>query len=215
MAPHNLGLTYVGASLLWIGWLGFNAGSELVADGVSALAFINTVLCPAVAALTWMVAEWILFKKPSTRGTASGVLAGLVAITPACAFVGPMGAIVIGIAAGLACLWGVHGFKKLTKVDDSLDVFGVHGIGAIVGGVLTGVFCDPSLGGTGFKGDWTSIAGQVYGQTMSLVVAMLWSFVVSIIAFKLASVLVGLRVTADEESEGLDLASHGERGYNL
>lgn len=215
MAPHNLGLTYVGASLLWIGWLGFNAGSELVADGVSALAFINTVLCPAVAALTWMVAEWILFKKPSTLGTASGVLAGLVAITPACAFVGPMGAIVIGIVAGLACLWGVHGFKKLTKIDDSLDVFGVHGIGAIVGGVLTGVFCDPSLGGTGFKGDWTSIAGQVYGQTMSLVVAMLWSFVVSIIAFKLASVLVGLRVTADEESEGLDLASHGERGYNL
>lgn len=215
MAPHNLGLTYVGACLLWIGWLGFNAGSQLVADGVSSLAFINTVLCPATAALTWMAAEWIIFKKPSTLGTASGVLAGLVAITPACAFVGPMGAIVIGFIAALACLWGVHGFKKLTKIDDSLDVFGVHGIGAIVGGVLTGVFCDPSLGGTGFKGDWTSIAGQVYGQTMSLVVAMLWSFVVSIIAFKLASVLVGLRVTADEESEGLDLASHGERGYNL
>ncbi|MCI6906407.1 MAG: ammonium transporter [Succinatimonas sp.] len=215
MAPHNLGLTYVGACLLWIGWLGFNAGSELLADGVSALAFINTVLCPAAAAMTWMASEWIIFKKPSTLGTASGVLAGLVAITPACAFVGPMGAIVIGIAAGLACLWGVHGFKKLTKVDDSLDVFGVHGIGAIVGGILTGVFCDPALGGTGFKGDWTSIAGQVYGQTMSLVVAIVWSLVVSVIAFKLASVLVGLRVTQDEESEGLDLASHGERGYNL
>ncbi len=215
MAPHNLGLTYVGACLLWIGWLGFNAGSELVADGVSSLAFINTVLCPATAALTWMAAEWIIFKKPSTLGTASGVLAGLVAITPACAFVGPMGAIVIGFIAALACLWGVHGFKKLTKIDDSMDVFGVHGIGAIVGGILTGVFCDPSLGGTGFKGEWTSIAGQVYGQTVSLLVAIVWSFVVSVIAFKLAKVLVGLRVSTDEESEGLDLASHGERGYNL
>lgn len=215
MAPHNLGLTYVGACLLWIGWLGFNAGSELVADGVSSLAFINTVLCPATAALTWMVAEWIIFKKPSTLGTASGVLAGLVAITPACAFVGPMGAIVIGFIAALACLWGVHGFKRLTKIDDSMDVFGVHGIGAIVGGILTGVFCDPSLGGTGFKGEWTSIAGQVYGQTVSLLVAIVWSFVVSVIAFKLAKVLVGLRVSTDEESEGLDLASHGERGYNL
>ena len=215
MAPHNLGLTYVGACLLWIGWLGFNAGSELVADGVSSLAFINTVLCPATAALTWMAAEWIIFKKPSTLGTASGVLAGLVAITPACAFVGPMGAIVIGFIAALACLWGVHGFKRLTKIDDSMDVFGVHGIGAIVGGILTGVFCDPSLGGTGFKGEWTSIAGQVYGQTVSLLVAIVWSFVVSVIAFKLAKVLVGLRVSTDEESEGLDLASHGERGYNL
>ncbi|WP_406031426.1 ammonium transporter [Succinivibrio sp.] len=215
MAPHNLGLTYVGACLLWIGWLGFNAGSELVADGVSSLAFINTVLCPATAALTWMAAEWIIFKKPSTLGTASGVLAGLVAITPACAFVGPMGAIVIGFIAALACLWGVHGFKRLTKIDDSMDVFGVHGIGAIVGGILTGVFCDPSLGGTGFKGEWTSIAGQVYGQTVSLLIAIVWSFVVSVIAFKLAKVLVGLRVSTDEESEGLDLASHGERGYNL
>lgn len=215
MAPHNLGLTYVGACLLWIGWLGFNAGSELVADGVSSLAFINTVLCPASAALTWMASEWIIFKKPSTLGTASGVLAGLVAITPACAFVGPMGAIVIGFVSALACLWGVHGFKRLTKIDDSMDVFGVHGIGAIVGGILTGVFCDPSLGGTGFKGEWTSIAGQVYGQTVSLLVAIVWSFVVSVIAFKLAKVLVGLRVSTDEESEGLDLASHGERGYNL
>ncbi|MGN0902824.1 MAG: ammonium transporter, partial [Succinivibrio sp.] len=215
MAPHNVGYTYVGAALLWIGWLGFNAGSELVADNVSALAFINTVLCPAAAALTWMVTEWIVFRKPSTLGTASGVLAGLVAITPACAFVGPMGALIIGIVSGLACVWGVHGFKRLTKIDDSMDVFGVHGIGAIVGGILTGVFCDPALGGTGFKGDWTSIAGQVYGQAMSLVVAIVWSFVVSVIAFKLAQVLVGLRVTADEEAEGLDLASHGERGYNL
>ncbi len=216
MTPHNLSLTYVGACLLWIGWLGFNAGSELVADNISALAFINTVVCPATAALTWMCAEWILFKKPSTLGTASGVLAGLVAITPACAFVGVMGSIVIGIAAALACLWGVHGFKKLTKIDDSLDVFGVHGIGAIVGALLTGIFCAPSLGGQGFKEGWDSIAGQFYGQLMSVIVAIVWSFVVSFIAFKVAGLICsGMRVHSDEESEGLDLASHGERGYNI
>ncbi len=215
MTPHNLGYTYIGACLLWIGWLGFNAGSELVADGISALAFINTVLCPAAAALTWMALEWIIFKKPSTLGTASGVIAGLVGITPACAFVSPLGAVVIGISCGALCLWGVHGFKRLTKVDDSLDVFGIHGLGAICGGLLTGVFCDPALGGTGFKGEWTSIAGQVYGQGVSILIAILWSFVVSVIAFTVAKKLVGLRVSADEESEGLDLASHGERGYNL
>lgn len=215
LTPHNLGLTYIGASLLWIGWLGFNAGSELIADGVSSLAFINTVLCPAVAALTWMFAEWILFMKPSTLGTASGVLAGLVAITPACAYVGPCGAIIIGIVSAMSCLWGVHGFKKLTGIDDSLDVFGVHGIGAIVGALLTGIFCAPSLGGTGFKAGWDSIAGQFYGQFMSVVISIIWSAVVSVIAFKLASMLFGLRVDADAESEGLDLSTHGERGYNL
>jgi Amt family ammonium transporter len=215
MTPHNLGFTYIGACLLWIGWLGFNAGSELCADGISALAFINTVLCPAAAALTWMFAEWIIFKKPSTLGTASGVIAGLVGITPACAFVSPAGAIVIGIACGIICLWGVHGFKRLLKIDDSLDVFGIHGLGAICGGVLTGVFCDPELGGTGFKGEWTSIAGQTYGQIGSILVSIVWSFVASVIAFYVAKKLVGLRVSSDEESEGLDLASHGERGYNL
>lgn len=215
MAPHNLSFSYIGACLLWIGWLGFNAGSELLADGISALAFINTVICPASAAIAWCGAEWIMFKKPSTLGAASGIVAGLVAITPACAYVGPVGAMVIGVASGLACLWGVHGFKRLTKIDDSLDVFGVHGIGAILGGILTGVFCSPSLGGMGFKEGWDSIAGQVYGQTMSLVVSMVWSLVVSVIAFKVAGLLVGTRVTADEESEGLDLASHGERGYNI
>ncbi len=215
MTPHNLGFTYIGACLLWIGWLGFNAGSELIADGISALAFINTVLCPAAAALTWMCSEWVLFKKPSTLGTASGVIAGLVGITPACAFVSPLGAVIIGIACGFICLWGVHGFKRLTGIDDSLDVFGIHGLGAICGGVLTGVFCDPALGGTGFKGEWTSILGQVYGQTASIVVSIVWSAVVSVIAFSVAKKLVGLRVTSDEESEGLDLASHGERGYNI
>ena len=215
MTPHNLGFTYIGACLLWIGWLGFNAGSELCADGVSALAFINTVLCPAAAALTWMCAEWIIFKKPSTLGTASGVIAGLVGITPACAFVSPAGAIVIGIACGVICLWGVHGFKRLLKIDDSLDVFGIHGLGAICGGILTGVFCSPELGGTGFKGEWTSILGQTYGQIGSIIVSVVWSFVASVIAFYIAKKLVGLRVSSDEESEGLDLASHGERGYNL
>jgi len=215
MTPHNLGFTYIGACLLWIGWLGFNAGSELIADVISALAFINTVLCPAAAALTWMCSEWVLFKKPSTLGTASGVIAGLVGITPACAFVSPLGAVIIGIACGFICLWGVHGFKRLTKIDDSLDVFGIHGLGAICGGVLTGVFCDPALGGTGFKGEWTSILGQVYGQTASIVVSIVWSAVVSVIAFSVAKKLVGLRVSSDEESEGLDLASHGERGYNI
>jgi Amt family ammonium transporter len=215
MTPHNLGFTYIGACLLWIGWLGFNAGSELCADGISALAFINTVLCPAAAALTWMFAEWIIFKKPSTLGTASGVIAGLVGITPACAFVGPAGAILIGIACGVICLWGVHGFKRLLKIDDSLDVFGIHGLGAICGGILTGVFCSPELGGTGFKGEWTSILGQTYGQIGSIIVSVVWSFVASVIAFYIAKKLVGLRVSSDEESEGLDLASHGERGYNL
>lgn len=215
MAPHNVSLTYVGSALLWIGWLGFNAGSELTADGISALAFINTVICPAAAAIAWMAGEWLMYRKPSTLGTSSGVVAGLVAITPACAFVGPVGALIIGFAAGFVGLWGVHGFKKLTHIDDSLDVFGVHGLCGITGGLLTGIFCSPSLGGQGFKEGWDSIAGQFYGQFMSIVVTIVWSLVVSVIAFKIADLLVGIRVTPEEESEGLDLASHGERGYNL
>lgn len=215
LAPHNLTLTYVGACLLWMGWLGFNAGSELLADGVSSLAFINTVIAPAAAAASWMGCEWVLFKKPSTLGTASGVVAGLVAITPACAFVSPSGALIIGLAAGALCLWGVHGFKRLTKQDDSLDVFGVHGIGAITGALLTGIFCAPSLGGAGYKDGWESMGGQFYGQLMSVVISMVWSLVVSVIAFKVADKLVSLRVDAEQESEGLDLASHGERGYSI
>ncbi len=215
LAPHNVSFTYVGAALLWVGWLGFNAGSELAADGISALAFINTVICPAAAAMAWMAGEWMLFKKPSTLGTASGVVAGLVAITPACAYVGPVGALIIGIVAGFVCLWGVHGFKKLTGIDDSLDVFGVHGLGGITGGLLTGIFCAPSLGGQGFKEGWDSIAGQFYGQFMGIVITIVWSLVVSVVAFKIADILIGIRVSPEEESEGLDLATHGERGYNL
>lgn len=216
LTPHSLPLTYVGCGLLWIGWFGFNAGSELASDGVSALAFANTVFAPAVAAIVWMVAEMILSGKASTLGSASGVLAGLVAITPACAFVGPLGAVVIGAVAALVCLWGVRGFKRLTKIDDSLDVFGIHGLGAIVGALLTGVFCAPSLGGTGFKADYTSIAGQFYGQLGSVIVAIIWSAVVSVIAFAIAGKLTGgLRASTDDERMGLDLAAHGERGYNL
>lgn len=216
LAPHNLTLTYVGGGMLWLGWFGFNAGSELAADGISALAFINTAIAPATAALAWMGVEWVMYKKPSTLGTVSGVLAGLVAITPACAFVGPLGAVVIGAVAGICCVWGVHGFKRLTGIDDSLDVFGIHGIGAIIGALLTGVFCAPSLGGAGFKGDWTSIGGQVYGQFMSIVITVIWSGIASFIAFKVAGILTGgIRVSDEIEREGLDIAVHGERGYNL
>lgn len=216
LAPHNLPITYIGAGLLWIGWFGFNAGSELTADGTAAIALLNTAIAPAAAALSWMAAEWVLFKKPSTLGTSSGVVGGLVAITPACAFVGPFGALIIGLVAGFLCLWGVHGFKRLTKVDDSLDVFGIHGIGGIVGALLTGIFCAPGLGGAGYNGDYTSVAGQFYGQFMSVVIGVVWSGVVAYISFKLAAMLFGgLRVESEEETEGLDLASHGERGYNL
>lgn len=216
LTPHSLPLTYIGCGLLWIGWFGFNAASQLTSDGVSSLAFANTVFAPAAAAIVWMISEKILSGKASTLGSASGVLAGLVAITPACAFVGPLGGIVIGSISSLVCLWGVRGFKRLTKIDDSLDVFGIHGLGAIVGALLTGVFCSPSLGGTGFKGDYTSILGQFYGQLGSVVVAIVWSGIVALIAFYLAGKLTGgLRAELDEERMGLDLAAHGERGYNM
>lgn len=216
LTPHSLPLTYIGCGLLWLGWFGFNAGSELTSDGISALAFANTVFAPAAAALVWMLAEKILNGKASTLGSASGVLAGLVAITPACAFVSPLGGIIIGAIASLVCLWGVRGFKRLTKIDDSLDVFGIHGLGAIVGALLTGVFCSPSLGGTGFKGEYTSIIGQFYGQFGSVVIAIVWSGLVAILSFYLAGKITGgLRVDMDEERMGLDLSAHGERGYNL
>ena len=155
-------------------------------------------------------------QKAVNLSTVSGVLAGLVAITPACAFVGPIGAVIIGAVAGVCCVWGVHGFKRLTGIDDSLDVFGIHGIGAIIGALLTGVFCDPSLGGAGFKGEWTSIGGQVYGQFMSIVITVIWSGIASVISFKVAGIITGgIRVSDEIEREGLDIAVHGERGYNL
>ena len=214
LPPHALPLTFLGGGLLWIGWFGFNAGSALTPDGSSALAFANTVFGPVGGALAWSVGEYCLNGKVSSLGSVSGVLAGLVAITPACAFVGPVGAVIIGALAGLACLWGVRGFKRLTKIDDSLDVFGIHGIGAIVGALLTGIFCSPALGGTGFKGFHDSIASQFMGQLGSVVIAIVWSAVVSYLAFKIAALCCrGLRVELDDERMGLDLSYHGERSY--
>lgn len=215
LAPHSLPLTYLGCGLLWMGWFGFNAGSELSPDGVSALAFVNTVLAPAAAALVWALLERILNGKSSSLGSASGVLAGLVAITPACAFVGPLGAIALGAISGAVCLWGVRGFKRLTKIDDSLDVFGIHGLGAIVGALLTGVFCAPELGGMGYKGFHEGWLSQFAGQLGSVVVAIVWSGVVSYVAFTIAGKLChSLRVSRDDERAGLDLTFHGERGYS-
>jgi Amt family ammonium transporter len=210
----------VGASLLWFGWFGFNAGSALEANGGAALAFVNTFLATAAAVLAWTFAEWIAKGKPSMLGGASGAVAGLVAITPAAGFVGPAGALVIGFIAGFVCLWGVTGLKKILGADDSLDVFGVHGVGGILGALLTGVFADPSLGGTGIY-DYVanavapdySIAGQVFIQAKAVLTTIVWSGVVSLVAYKLVDLVIGLRVPEDEEREGLDITSHGETAY--
>ncbi|MBX3675885.1 MAG: ammonium transporter [Rhodocyclaceae bacterium] len=212
LTPHSLTLTMVGASMLWVGWFGFNAGSNLEATSGAALAFVNTLFATASAVLSWMFAEWLLKGKPSMLGAASGAVAGLVAITPACGSVGPMGAIVIGLAAGVVCFWGVNGLKKLLGADDSLDVFGVHGVGGILGALLTGVFSAPSLGGTG-KDDF-SIAGQLMTQAEGVLITVVWSAVVAFIAYKIADMLVGLRVPEDEEREGLDITAHGETAYH-
>ncbi len=220
MAPHSLTFTMIGASLLWFGWFGFNAGSALEASGGAALAMVNTWLATACAALSWMFAEWIIKGKPSMLGAASGAVAGLVAITPAAGFVGVMGAIVIGLLAGVVCLWGVNGLKKILGADDSLDVFGVHGVGGILGAILTGVFVDPALGGTGVYdyvankvGDFDMTA-QVISQLWGVGTVIVWSGVVSIVAYKLVDIVIGLRVPEDEEREGLDLTSHGETAYH-
>ncbi len=222
MAPHSLTMTMIGASLLWVGWFGFNAGSALEAGDVAALAFINTLLATAAATVSWVFGEWMTKGKPSMLGGASGAVAGLVAITPACGFVGPMGALIIGLSAGLVCLWGVNGLKRLLGADDSLDVFGVHGVGGILGALLTGVFAAPSLGGQGIfdyvankmSADPYSIIGQVTTQATAVGVTILWSGVVSLVAYKLVDVLIGLRVPEDEEREGLDITSHGETAYH-
>jgi Amt family ammonium transporter len=220
MKPHNLVFVMIGASLLWFGWFGFNAGSALEANGSAALAFVNTLLATAAAVLTWSVAEWVLKGKPSMLGGASGCVAGLVAVTPAAGFVGPMGALIIGAVAGVVCLWGVSGLKKMLGSDDSLDVFGVHGVGGILGALLTGVFADPALGGTGIW-DYVanaaapdySIASQLWIQSQGVITTLIWSGVVSYIAFKLVDMVIGLRVKEDEEREGLDISSHGETAY--
>ena len=221
MAPHSLTLTMVGASMLWFGWFGFNAGSNLEANGLTALAFVNTIVATAAATLSWIAGEALSKGKASMLGAASGAVAGLVAITPACGFVGPMGAIIIGLISGVVCLWGVNGLKRMLGADDSLDVFGVHGVGGIVGAVLTGVFASPSLGGTGVYdyvankvAEGYSIGGQVWIQTQGVLVTVILSGIVSFIAFKLVDLVIGLRVTEEEEREGLDISSHGETAYN-
>ncbi len=211
LAPHSLTLTMVGASLLWVGWFGFNAGSNLEATSGAALAFINTLVATAAAVLAWSLGEALLKGKPSMLGAASGAVAGLVAITPACGSVGPMGAIVIGTLSGFICIWGVNGLKHMLGADDALDVFGVHGVGGIVGAILTGVFAAPGLGGTGAE-DF-SIASQVWIQTWSVLVTIVWSAVVAFVAYKVADLLVGLRVPEDEERQGLDTTAHGETAY--
>ena len=222
--PHSLTFTMVGASLLWFGWFGFNAGSGLEANGGAALAFVNTLLATCAAVLAWTFGEWIGKGKPSMLGGASGAVAGLVAITPAAGNVGLMGAIVIGFVAGFACLWGVNGLKKLLGADDSLDVFGVHGVGGIVGALLTGVFNAPGLGGPSAVGDWVtasmitadaySIASQVLTQGKAVLLTIVWSGVVSVIGFKVVDLVIGLRVTEEEEREGLDISAHGETAYH-
>ncbi len=213
--PHSLTLTMVGASLLWVGWFGFNAGSAGAANGTAGLAFVNTTLATAAAALAWIVCEALIRRKASMLGAASGAVAGLVAVTPAAGFVGPMGSIVIGLIAGVVCLWGVTGLKRMLKADDAFDVFGVHGLGGIVGALLTGVFAAPSLGGTGgFTPDNFSIATQLAIQAKGVGITILWSAVVSVIAYKLVDVVVGLRVSPDQEREGLDINEHGESAYH-
>ncbi len=224
MAPHSLTLTMVGAALLWVGWFGFNAGSALEANGFAALAFINTMGATAAAVLAWCVGEALMKGKASMLGAASGAVAGLVAITPAAGNVGIGGGLVIGLAAGFACLWGVNGLKKMLGADDSLDVFGVHGIGGILGALLTGVFNSPSLGGPSTVADWVSagmtpadaysVAAQVWIQAKAVLLTVVWSGVVSAIAYKVVDLTIGLRVSEEHEREGLDITSHGETAYN-
>jgi Amt family ammonium transporter len=220
MPPHNLVLTMIGASLLWVGWFGFNAGSALEAGNFAGLAFLNTLLATAGAVVAWSAAEWILKRHASMLGAASGAVAGLVAITPAAGNVGPMGALAIGLIAGVICLWGVTGLKRLLKADDSLDVFGVHGIGGIVGALLTGVFNNQALGGPGLVTDWVTasvgsngILAQVLIQAKAVGVTVVWSAVAAFIAFKIADLVVGLRVPEESEREGLDTTEHNERAY--
>jgi Amt family ammonium transporter len=222
MAPHSLTMTMIGASLLWFGWFGFNAGSALEANGSASLAFMNTYLATACAVLSWTFGEWVFKGKPSMLGAASGAVAGLVAITPAAGNVGIPGAFVIGLAAGLVCLWGVNGLKKMIPTDDSLDVFGVHAVGGILGALLTGVFNSPDLGGPGSTVDYVTgkigypgIWEQLLIQAKAVGVTVIWTAVVAFVAFKIVDMVIGLRVTADEEREGLDISTHGEQAYHV
>jgi ammonium transporter, Amt family len=214
MPPHSLTMTMIGASLLWFGWFGFNAGSALEANGSAALAFMNTYLATACAVLAWMGTEWIVKGKPSMLGAASGAVAGLVAITPAAGNVGIPGAFVIGLGVGPLCFWGVTGLKKMIRTDDALDVFGVHALGGVFGALTTGIFNDPALGGPGgsaYPGIWA----QFFIQAKAVGVVIAWTAVVAVIGFHLVKWTIGLRVDADEEREGLDIAVHGERAYDI
>jgi len=213
MAPHNLPMTMIGASLLWVGWFGFNAGSNLEATGGAALALLNTIVATAAAALSWMAAEKMLRGKASMLGIASGAVAGLVAVTPAAGLVGPMGAIALGLIVSPVCLWAVSGLKKALGYDDSLDVFGIHAVGGIIGAIGTGIFVSPALGGVGVDG--YTMAGQVMTQATGVLVTVVWSGVVSFVLFKLVDLVMGLRVSEEAEREGLDTSSHGERAYQM
>ena len=222
MPPHSLTMTMIGASLLWVGWFGFNVGSNLEATGLAAMVFVNTHLATSAAALSWMFLEWMIRGRPTMLGAASGAVAGLVAITPACGFVGPMGAIVIGLIVGGLCLWSVVWLKAKMGYDDSLDVFGVHCIGGIFGALATGIFAAPSLGGQGIydyikdaaSADY-SISSQFMIQLTAVITTIIWSGVVSFIAFKVVDATIGLRVTEEQEREGLDDSQHGERAYHM
>ena len=220
MSPHSLTLTMVGAALLWVGWFGFNAGSNLEANGVAALVVVNTMIATAMAVLSWMAVEWKLKGKPSMLGAASGAVAGLVAITPACGFVGPVGALAIGLVVSPVCFFAVDKVKKMFGYDDALDVFGVHGVGGIVGAILTGVFVAPYLGGTGVYDYVANAVGefdmvtQVIAQLWAVGTAVVVSGVVSVVALKLVDIVIGLRVPEEEEREGLDITSHGETAYH-
>jgi Amt family ammonium transporter len=214
MPPHNLTLTMVGASLLWVGWFGFNVGSELAADGIAGMVLVNTQLATAAAVLAWMFVEWMARGKPTMLGAASGAVAGLVAITPACGFVGPMGSIILGIAAGVICFWGVTGLKAMFGYDDSLDVFGVHGIGGILGAIGTGILMSDSFGGVGYAEGVTMI-GQVGTQAIAVGTTLVWTGIISYILYKLVDMTVGLRVAEDGERQGLDSTQHGEVAYHI
>jgi Amt family ammonium transporter len=221
IAPHSVTMTMIGASLLWVGWFGFNVGSNLEANGVAALVFVNTLLATAAATLAWTFAEWGVRGQPSMLGGASGAVAGLVAITPACGFVGPMGSITLGLIAGAACFWSVTKMKHMLGYDDSLDVFGVHGVGGIIGALGTGVFASPALGGTGVYdyvanavGEFDMVA-QVTSQAWGVGTSVVWSGIVSFISYKIVDAVVGLRVTEEVERQGLDIVEHGETAYHL
>jgi len=221
IAPHSVTMTMIGASLLWVGWFGFNVGSNLEANGIAALVFANTLLATAAATLAWMSAEWLARGKPSMLGAASGAIAGLVAITPACGFVGPMGSIVLGLIAGAVCFWAVTSLKNILGYDDSLDVFGVHGIGGIIGALGTGIFASPALGGAGVYDYVANAVGeydmtaQVVSQAWGVGTVILWSGIVSFIAYKIVDMLIGLRVSEEIERQGLDTTEHGETAYHL